>query len=665
MAVLLLSYVSRPVRADELDGKGMFAAFQYENYRVAFSSYQFAKEFQPRQSIWKVQLKDDEFWMIFQVSAFERKGAYNRLPWRNLASVVTADNRSLPAVAPWFNDEATFFYERKDFPLGFIVRKSDFPLRMTFAGSSVSMDIRCPDKVEPLVNAPLAPERTEISYLSAPGFNHSENSPALVWFNNFINEYGNNVISRKETAARTNIDSFTEQEYEGLITAVEVNAYEASIARQALALTLLPYLRDNPASNRFAALRKKVFSRDFMLRMGPEYVVFLPEALRKDREFMGKLIECNGEVLRYADESIKNDPETVLKTWPEYAVYASSALRENREFMLKMHAPIGALSGKLRDDKDMVLACYTGDYALCAVSERLRDDEDVVRKIVYARSNELKEASPRLRDDKDFLTRQLKIPHTYGFALEDVSERLRDDREFVLQMVALNGDNLKAASDRLKDDEEVVRLAVTEKTPWAKKYASARIRRGNKPLSNDSVILSAKDRPEIRKIKGEYTITLPSAMIQALRQYDENFVIFRSSDYAPDILKYINCSKDHILSAVIGDFNGDKITDAVIHGHNETEALVLGIVSSGKKYTVEVLHSYPWQKYDDNKDARQLDDQSKYEWTYLTYIPPRRVEGFEGDILDLKTDAVELEYFGQASVLYYYDHGFQEFTTGD
>jgi hypothetical protein len=173
--------------------------------------------------------------------------------------------------------------------------------------------------------------------------------------------------------------------------------------------------------------------------------------------------------------------------------------------------------------------------------------------------------------------------------------------------------------------------------------------------------LSADDIPEICQVNGEYTVKLSSAMSEVLKEYSWQFVVSKQSDFYPDVIRAYRFTEKQAPFAVIGDFNGDKVLDVILLGHDRKYVQILGIVSGGNGFEIVPVLSYPWT--DPGDKMRDAGLMAKY----LAYVPPRRVESaFEGFPLELKTDAFELVYFKKSSVLYYYENGvFNQYTTGD
>ena len=79
----------------------------------------------------------------------------------------------------------------------------------------------------------------------------------------------------------------------------------------------------------------------------------------------------------------------------------------------------------------------------------------------------------------------------------------------------------------------------------------------------------------------EYEIVLSSTVRRLIGELAPGFAMWRQGDYPPEYI----CSYDFSLrtapSAVIGDFNGDSVNDVMLSGHDASEPIVVGIVSSG------------------------------------------------------------------------------------
>lgn len=170
-----------------------------------------------------------------------------------------------------------------------------------------------------------------------------------------------------------------------------------------------------------------------------------------------------------------------------------------------------------------------------------------------------------------------------------------------------------------------------------------------------------------------YKVTLSSAMATALKTYDLEFKIWEVQDFEPSLREmytYGGYSSKYIInyqapSAVIGDFNGDKIPDAALLGHNRTHDKRIMILSKNTGYSIIELLNYPLTDplFPTAKKGGGNIGQ------LLKLIPAgRKIKAepaYNRPELNLKTDA--FEYGGESgSRLYYYNNGkFVEYALSD
>lgn len=171
----------------------------------------------------------------------------------------------------------------------------------------------------------------------------------------------------------------------------------------------------------------------------------------------------------------------------------------------------------------------------------------------------------------------------------------------------------------------------------------------------------------------EYTVTLSTEMADALKQYDPEFEIWEARDFDQsllDVYAYGGSSGKYIVnyqapSAVVGDFNGDKIADIALLGHNKTHEKRIVVLSNSTGYKVVELHNYPL-----SVPLSQTAKKDRISMGQCIELVPagRRIKAepvFNRPELNLKTDA--FEYGGErGSSLFYYKNGkFVEYVTGD
>lgn len=89
-----------------------------------------------------------------------------------------------------------------------------------------------------------------------------------------------------------------------------------------------------------------------------------------------------------------------------------------------------------------------------------------------------------------------------------------------------------------------------------------------------------------------HEIDIPEPMREALKKWDPDFVVWRSTEYSPYLCMNISTSPALALNAGLGDFNGDGLQDVVVAGHNnKSELLVVVLSQKNAGYKVAPLCS--------------------------------------------------------------------------
>ena len=188
--------------------------------------------------------------------------------------------------------------------------------------------------------------------------------------------------------------------------------------------------------------------------------------------------------------------------------------------------------------------------------------------------------------------------------------------------------------------------------------------------------------PHTEARSGEPVLVLTAPMDAALRAFDPEFSVRRLSDYPPYMWRpgctwSPECARGlyrlkprEAPFAVVGDFNGDGILDAVIDGDNRESGRRLVVLSNRHAFSVSEVDSSGRISNDiessrSNKGAtRDWEDGIDVGLSWAkpdTYRTP-----YEPQALVLRTDGFIVSYFEKASVLYYLRNGkWNKFTLSD
>lgn len=163
--------------------------------------------------------------------------------------------------------------------------------------------------------------------------------------------------------------------------------------------------------------------------------------------------------------------------------------------------------------------------------------------------------------------------------------------------------------------------------------------------------------PMIIMIGSEYGIYLTDDMNAVLRNYDPTFAHWRPGDYIPSIAQTYKYAPCQAPFAVIGDFNGDGIPDAVIDGHASKESRVIALLSQGNAfYVIEISKS---RYIEPRKLAFNGGSHREYGLDRcMAIVNPQTLRSpLEKEPLVLKTDAILLSTMGKGSQILYMKDG--------
>lgn len=98
-------------------------------------------------------------------------------------------------------------------------------------------------------------------------------------------------------------------------------------------------------------------------------------------------------------------------------------------------------------------------------------------------------------------------------------------------------------------------------------------------LPNSVLSVSVEDKDSRNTSCTRQEIDIPERMREALKKWDSDFVLWRSTEYSPYLCLNISTSPALALNAGLGDFNGDGLQDVVVAGHNDRSELLVVVLS--------------------------------------------------------------------------------------
>ncbi|KAG2373346.1 hypothetical protein C9374_012212 [Naegleria lovaniensis] len=200
----------------------------------------------------------------------------------------------------------------------------------------------------------------------------------------------------------------------------------------------------------------------------------VPTVLRKNKEFMLKVVQLNGKALSYAELPLKNDLDIVLAAVRQNGealrciyVDPTCCLRSNKDVILEAikqnKKALQWVPMNLLTDLSFMLKVVTLIFpefeGLKFASDDLKNDKDIALVAVKKDGNALNFVSAALKSDYDVV---LAAVRQYEHALVYASNDLRNDKEIVLEAIRKYGSALCFASDELKKDREIVLEAAQE-----------------------------------------------------------------------------------------------------------------------------------------------------------------------------------------------------------
>lgn len=112
-------------------------------------------------------------------------------------------------------------------------------------------------------------------------------------------------------------------------------------------------------------------------------------------------------------------------------------------------------------------------------------------------------------------------------------------------------------------------------------------------LVSSSLAWAAPSGPVVRRQGEVYELKLPTAIKDALSNFNPRFRPWEATDYAPEVRHggHQEQLQNRAPFALVTDVNGDGKGDLILDGHDQQQSLLLGVVSQGSGYEVLILRA--------------------------------------------------------------------------
>lgn len=112
--------------------------------------------------------------------------------------------------------------------------------------------------------------------------------------------------------------------------------------------------------------------------------------------------------------------------------------------------------------------------------------------------------------------------------------------------------------------------------------------------SCQSLFTNKPNKPVIKVINDQYTIVLPNKIKKAIKNYNQQFTLWETKDYAPSIRKLILKENNDKIApfGIIIDINNDGILDVILDGHDKKNVLLIAVISQLNDYNVINIRNY-------------------------------------------------------------------------
>ncbi len=182
----------------------------------------------------------------------------------------------------------------------------------------------------------------------------------------------------------------------------------------------------------------------------------LPENLKREKEVVLEAVKQSGMALEHASEDLKKDREVILEAVKQSGMalqYASEDLKKDQEVVLEAVKQSG-------------VACIHADEAIW-------DSIAFIFSVLEIDIDNLSHLPIRVREDKDFIIKLVKVN---GMHLEKLEDNFKNDRDVVKAAIEQNKEAIKFASEAVR--KSLIREKMTPRDRMVETWINASNRAG-------------------------------------------------------------------------------------------------------------------------------------------------------------------------------------------
>ena len=245
--------------------------------------------------------------------------------------------------------------------------------------------------------------------------------------------------------------------------------YKKDIILDDMYITILPYNK-NDVDN----LKKSIGFYGFIT----DNFNFPNETLKADKLFVLMAVNYSGAFYKKIADELRDDEQIIYnaalsdKYKFECLNYIPIKYKQNKEFMKFFISINGSnikfVSDDLKTDNELInLAInnkYGGTQVLEYLSESSKDNEDIVNIAINNNPKCFKYISDRLKNDKQIIMKCIEKLKLYKYKYNDIlkmtSYTIKNNKEIVLELMKIDGFDIRYISQELFMDKQVVITAI-------------------------------------------------------------------------------------------------------------------------------------------------------------------------------------------------------------